>query len=346
LRINSTLASTSPTAGALTVAGGVGVGGKLYVGADIYSGADLYAGYASVAGTVRFGSGATKYLTHDGNNFVFSGGNLYTNGAYFSQQTPAAGAYYFGAAANNKYINFDGTYFNIFGGQLNTTNLISSQGGYHTTAANYGLTVVGFVNSNPLFYTYMTTCDPNIGVAYRLIGVHNSGVWAGMQVELGGVTFQFRNTGVAYNAAGGPWVSTSDARIKNVIGNYTSGLDAIAALRPVRYTYKGNETTSPPANHSDTASEEEKAKASKNVPTVPYPNSIHYDMATRGVERIGLIAQQAAETMPELVTTTNGYIDGVAVDDLHDLDTGPLIFALINAVKELKAEVDALKAAR
>ena len=47
--------------------------------------------------------------------------------------------------------------------------------------------------------------------------------------------------------------------------------------------------------------------------------------------------------MPEIITKSKGHIDGVAVTDLRSMDTAPLIFALINAVKELKARVEELE---
>jgi hypothetical protein len=47
-----------------------------------------------------------------------------------------------------------------------------------------------------------------------------------------------------------------------------------------------------------------------------------------------------------MVTERAGYIDGVAVNDMRDIDTTPLLFALINAVKELKARVEALELVR
>ena len=48
--------------------------------------------------------------------------------------------------------------------------------------------------------------------------------------------------------------------------------------------------------------------------------------------------------MPELVHQNKGTIDGEDVDDLRILDTAPLVFALINAVKELSARLKALEA--
>jgi hypothetical protein len=49
--------------------------------------------------------------------------------------------------------------------------------------------------------------------------------------------------------------------------------------------------------------------------------------------------------MPEMVDKTAGYIDGVPVDDIRNLDTTALIFALVNSVKTLAARVAALESA-
>jgi hypothetical protein len=44
-----------------------------------------------------------------------------------------------------------------------------------------------------------------------------------------------------------------------------------------------------------------------------------------------------------MVTKRAAFIDGVAVNDLRDLDTSSLIFALVNAVKTLAARLAALE---
>ena len=123
----------------------------------------------------------------------------------------------------------------------------------------------------------------------------------------------------ALKPGGGPWADSSDARIKTVTGNYTSGLDAVAALNPVSFMFRGND-----------AVEEDGI-------------SPHRHVADQGTEFIGLIAQDAETVMPELVSRTSAFIDGVAVSDLRHLDTTPLIFALVNACKELKARIEALE---
>jgi hypothetical protein len=177
-------------------------------------------------------------------------------------------------------------------------------------------------------------------------GMHFASNWAGVRIDAnasGGSSFDFRNDGYAY-CPGGTWISTSDARIKDVLGDYTNGLDAIAALHPVRFKYKGNNTYEAPDHFHTGTSDEVKAKnpAPKSAPVAPYKNSPHFAFADK--ELIGLLAQEAEVSMPELVMRSKGHIDGVAVDDLRDMNTTPLFFALINAVKELKARVEELEA--
>jgi hypothetical protein len=47
-----------------------------------------------------------------------------------------------------------------------------------------------------------------------------------------------------------------------------------------------------------------------------------------------------------MISKRTAFIDGVEVNDLLELNPSNLVYALINAVKELKAEIDALKAAQ
>ena len=127
--------------------------------------------------------------------------------------------------------------------------------------------------------------------------------------------------GRAFKPGGGSWEDLSDARIKNVTGDYTAGLDAILALSPKKFTYKGNDTAKPPSN-----SRGPEEVTDKTPPVVPYMNSNHYAPAAADREFIGLIAQEAEIPMPEMVEKIVGYIDGATVDDLRSLDTTPLIF--------------------
>ena len=165
-------------------------------------------------------------------------------------------------------------------------------------------------------------------------GVHLPGVWASLRVFLAdGSTYDFRNAGQFYvsgqgfKPGGGPWADLSDVRIKNIVGNYSSGLTEILQLNPVTFTFLGNDT-------------HVAADATGNA---PYPNSGHYLPAKNGTEFVGLIAQDCETIMPELVDQSAGFIDGAAVSDIREIDTTPLVYALINAVKELASRLTALE---
>jgi hypothetical protein len=119
--------------------------------------------------------------------------------------------------------------------------------------------------------------------------------------------------GTGFKPGGGSWTATSDARIKTVAGDYEASLDQILALQPVRFTYKGN-AAGPDAQP-------------------PTPTDKEY---------IGLVAQAAEIPMPEMVQQIEGYIDGVAVNDLRLLDNSPLVYALVNSTKELVTRIDKL----
>ena len=130
----------------------------------------------------------------------------------------------------------------------------------------------------------------------------------------------FNVPGQAWKPGGGVWASASDARIKTVLGDYASGLDAILALRPVRYTLKGNWRP-----HGD----DDPARRSAMAP---------------GTTFVGLVAQEAETAMPEMIGRIDAVVDGAAVSDLRTLDMTALPLALVNAVKQLAARVAALEA--
>lgn len=114
----------------------------------------------------------------------------------------------------------------------------------------------------------------------------------------------------AYKPGGGPFGDSSDARIKIVKGAYEHGLEQIQQINPIRYVFKGND------------------------------DMVH---APNGPEYVGIVAQDIEMVMPETVAKRPGIIDNLAVNDLRMFDSGPLVFALINAVKELADRVAQLE---
>ena len=87
------------------------------------------------------------------------------------------------------------------------------------------------------------------------------------------------------------------------------------------------------------------------------PNALEKVTKLRGVEytristqerEIGVIAQEVKEVVPELVTITDGRTeaDPDALQDLHTMKYQNTVGLLIEAIKELKAEVDELKGSK
>jgi regulation of enolase protein 1 (concanavalin A-like superfamily) len=107
--------------------------------------------------------------------------------------------------------------------------------------------------------------------------------------------------GSAAKTGGGSWSSISDARLKDVQGDYKLGLAEVARLNPVFYKYTA---------HND----------------MDLPTERQY---------VGVVAQEVRQVIPEAVEeNTDGYLM---------LNNDPIIWAMVNAIKELKAENDALK---
>ena len=122
----------------------------------------------------------------------------------------------------------------------------------------------------------------------------------------------FEIAGNAYKPGGGPWLASSDMRLKVVDGDYVKGLDAIAKLKPVRFHYKKDNSRGLPSD----------------------------------VEYIGFVAQDVMKVFPESVTKGgDGYYDF----DMHPINVSLVnavqeLQAEIDALrKEHKAEMDLLR---
>jgi hypothetical protein len=107
------------------------------------------------------------------------------------------------------------------------------------------------------------------------------------------------------------WTIVSDSRIKTETGEYTKGLDAVCALRPITYHYNGAA-----------------------------------GFAVDDKENISIIAQEAIQHFPECVGTFEALLNEGDEEktELFNWNGHALIFALVNAVKELNAVNNALTA--
>ena len=71
---------------------------------------------------------------------------------------------------------------------------------------------------------------------------------------------------------------------------------------------------------------------------------VSFDWKESGKHSIGLIAQEVEEVLPELVVTNRTTVPNTGeTTEIKSVDYGKIVGVLINAINELKAEVDALK---
>ena len=121
--------------------------------------------------------------------------------------------------------------------------------------------------------------------------------------------FELEESGTARKPGGGSWSSTSDKRVKKDITNYTKGLTEILAIQPVNYKYNGK-----------AGLPEEK-------------------------QQVGVVAQDIQAAFPNAVETYKALFNNDDTEETELLAFNPseLTFTLINAVKELKAEIELLK---
>ena len=190
---------------------------------------------------------------------------------------------------------------------------IDSEGevGIGTTNPGYKLDVTGAANLNKGLDGTALRCNGAEAIWYN--GTYFSwgygGTWNffGDKIFIGAVaadpgTNLLVVNGAAAKPGGGSWATWSDARLKDIHGIYSKGLNEIIKLKPVSFFYKAG-----------------------NKPNLPA--DINYT---------GLIAQEVRKIFPEAVSSDgNGFLQ---------LDIQPVNMALINAVRELKAENDELKA--
>jgi len=106
------------------------------------------------------------------------------------------------------------------------------------------------------------------------------------------------------------WATSSDLRVKKNITPLTGSLKKILKLRPV---------------------------------TFEYIDEYKQDKKAFNKTQMGFIAQEVKEVSPEMVTTTSESFGDTTIEDFHILNTSNLTPMLIDAIKELKAEIDSLK---
>jgi len=237
---------------------------------DFLSGKDIYTGTATATSTLALitnpGFPYLRFSTPVGGagwRFMF---NTATNVlGYYS----SAGVMQFASDGATGHFQIRGNYSGFamtlidalyVGTNINATgnistsasgNIVSGAGfiattGYTFTAPNAGTSFgPGGVTINPgtysasgnMRYVNALTATP-LGMAMTISYQHESGVWAAMQLQVGGAPFSFRNTNEAEKAGGQIyWIIPSDRELKHDIRDFDIGLEAIERIKVHRYRY-------------------------------------------------------------------------------------------------------------
>ena len=230
---------------------------------------------------------------------------------------------------------------NILGSAANVTGVVAlANGGTGATSAAAAATALGVGTTSAASFSSVTTTGRgtfnsvrvSASAAFDAIGFAGGicnfnvtasssifGTASGMEHYAAGApnfatssTYFRVQSGITPQAFGTTaWTNVSDSRIKKNVSDYGHGLAELKQIRTVTYQFNGQ-----------------------------------YGTVNDGKINVGLIAQEVQNTPFAQMVDTWQYSDKEtgAVTDLLSVNTTPLVFALINAVKELSAEVESLKA--
>jgi hypothetical protein len=175
-----------------------------------------------------------------------------------------------------------------------------------TNNVNSGFLNIGSTDSGNLLLDNNEIISRNNGVVDELyLNAEGGGVVVNSAIS--STTHSLYVNGTAAKPGGGSWTATSDARLKENVQPYDQGLKEVIKIEPVTYHYIKN------TGH-DTA-------------------TVH----------VGVIAQELQKVSPDMVKEAElELIDG-STGDYLSVDPSAFTYMLINAVKELKAENEALQ---
>ena len=154
----------------------------------------------------------------------------------------------------------------------------------------------------------ITTSHDQLYIARVAQGAGNAGVW--IYGNSSGQCFQGGNSS--------SWSTTSDRRLKKNIVDNTKGLAEVNQLRVTNFEYRKEDEI--------------------DMSEFPLADGAHQVALGKGNEgtQTGIIAQEVEAVLPECINVSDRGAKTV--------NTDPITWALVNAVKELSAENDALKA--
>ena len=254
-----------------------------------------------------------------------------TSQNYATNSTSSLSNYYTKTDSDNRYVSTSTQNLQYYPLSTTVANTYATITGVNSALSNY-------VTSSFLTTNYSTTTTANAAylsktsantnvqnlyfngtestalVALGAAGLRIGSYYTSITGNTNQIAFGMGTSGTTvfamYNSgnatAPGTWQSLSDARLKENVTPVSGALTTIGKLNPIKFSMK-------------------KDKLSQ-------------------ANRYGLLAQELEQVVPEAVDTTEADFDGV--ENVKAVAYTELVPILIKAIQELKAEVDALKAAK
>jgi hypothetical protein len=338
---NSTAGSAS--AGALVVTGGLATGGASYFGGAV---------------TV-----STSAVAADFTSSANLGATVKSTGAVYNPEVSAflsPNMLTFGVGGYSK------NYFGVAQTAYNSGVLMFSYAGAGSTSNSFGLGIYGQepalrINGTGAATFAGAVTVPSLFMSTDAQGsvLSSSGNTLFIDAAAGGMTvrpkagsvfhvsnsapvrFSAYGAGAATFDSSGNITSVSDARLKNITGTFTKGLAEIVKLTPKLYTWKPETgLVTDDINATLIAQDLIAAGLSEAVATYRTVPVMEDDVQSAEDLAAGKPVTQHAKL------DANGKAVTKRVDANYSVSDRTVIAALVNAVKELKAEIDALKAAK
>ena len=319
-RVTNTTPSTSTATGALTVVGGVGIAGALYVGAiqtqtlnaasnatsnSTATGALTVVGGVGIAGALNVGGG------------ISAGGSLNVVGGI-----SASGALTVGGGITAATLDCSGQVKSgsISTGAFSATSLAASATTPSTTTGTGALVVGG---------------GAGIGGALNVAG----GITAA-RLDLGTGAIKSGPVTCGNITSSGTFSATT-LSATSTLASTSTGSGALVVAGGVGIGGLLNATTIVASGNitafSDSRFKEDIKTIENALEKTQALNGVSYTDKASKEKRIGLIAQEIKEVIPEVV-----FVNGD--DQIHSVAYGNLVGLLVQAIKELNAKVDRLSA--
>jgi hypothetical protein len=281
-------------------------------GRGIVSGSSqiTYTGISSIPGGIVSGSSQVTLSSTTGYGSVLNQAVLTTSSPTFAAVTCTGALSVSGNVSFTNYVVSDITFADSYKLMMRNPSMSidSLKGSYFGYSSGYGVLIVGHTGNNNRSLAFGVDVSANASGAFT--GLGNEYIWRGAASF---ITPNSSNNGY------------------NTLFSWNSS---------------GQMTFNQNATFSGTITENSSLRYKENVETIKYGldkvlqmRGVTYDKKNTGVKEIGVIAEEIYEVLPEVVLKNEeGEIDSVSY--------GRITAVLIEAIKDLKKEIEELKANR